>query len=117
MAKGYCVRCKVAVDIRCPEQVRLKNGRDAVQGTCPHCGTKIFKMGKLGDDVNEDLNEYNGWQIVNCKDAHSYWYEGRYDDKGVRVTISRGDLRQLKQVIDSTEVLHTSYTHMKDQGS
>jgi hypothetical protein len=25
----------------------MKNGRPAIQGTCPDCGTKIFKIGKL----------------------------------------------------------------------
>jgi hypothetical protein len=28
-------------------QVTMKNGRPAIQGTCPDCGTKIFKIGKL----------------------------------------------------------------------
>jgi hypothetical protein len=27
--------------------VTMKNGRPAIQGTCPDCGTKIFKIGKL----------------------------------------------------------------------
>jgi uncharacterized protein DUF5679 len=47
MAQGYCVKEKKKVEIKDPQQVKLKNGRDAVQGTCPDCGTKIFKMGKL----------------------------------------------------------------------
>jgi hypothetical protein len=25
----------------------MKNGRPAIQGLCPDCGTKIFKIGKL----------------------------------------------------------------------
>jgi hypothetical protein len=29
------------------QQVTMKNGRAAIQGTCPDCGTKIFKIGKL----------------------------------------------------------------------
>ena len=47
MAQGYCVKEKKKVESKDPQQVKLKNGRDAVQGTCPDCGTKIFKMGKL----------------------------------------------------------------------
>jgi hypothetical protein len=47
MAQGYCVKEKKKVEIKDPQQVKLKNGRDAVQGFCPDCGTKIFKMGKL----------------------------------------------------------------------
>ncbi len=47
MPQGYCVKEKKKVEIKDPQQVKLKNGRDAVQGVCPDCGTKIFKMGKL----------------------------------------------------------------------
>jgi predicted RNA-binding Zn-ribbon protein involved in translation (DUF1610 family) len=47
MTQGYCVKEKKKVEIKDPQQVKLKNGRDAVSGTCPDCGTKIFKMGKL----------------------------------------------------------------------
>ena len=47
MAQGYCVKEKKKVEMKDPQQVKLKNGRDAVHGTCPDCGTKIFKMGKL----------------------------------------------------------------------
>jgi hypothetical protein len=25
---------------------KLKNGRPATQGTCPVCGTKVFRIGK-----------------------------------------------------------------------
>jgi hypothetical protein len=25
----------------------MKNGRPAITGTCPDCGTKIFKIGKM----------------------------------------------------------------------
>jgi hypothetical protein len=35
------------VEIKDPQQVTMKNGRPAIQGTCPDCGTKIFKIGKL----------------------------------------------------------------------
>jgi hypothetical protein len=28
------------------KQITMKNGRPAVQGVCPVCGTKMFKIGK-----------------------------------------------------------------------
>jgi len=34
-------------EIKDPKQVTLKNSSLAVQGTCPVCGTKIFRVGKL----------------------------------------------------------------------
>ncbi|MDP6100527.1 MAG: DUF5679 domain-containing protein [Dehalococcoidia bacterium] len=32
-------------EIRNPERITLKNGRSATRGTCPNCGTKIFRIG------------------------------------------------------------------------
>ena len=45
MATGYCVKCKASREIKDPQQITMKNGRPATQGTCPVCGTKIFKIG------------------------------------------------------------------------
>jgi hypothetical protein len=47
MPEGYCVKERKKVEIKDPEQVTMKNGRPAIKGTCPDCGTKIFKIGKL----------------------------------------------------------------------
>ena len=47
MPTGYCVKERKKVEIQNPTQVTMKNGRPAIQGTCPDCGTKIFKIGKL----------------------------------------------------------------------
>jgi hypothetical protein len=47
MPQGYCVKERKKVEIKDPVQVTMKNGRPAIQGTCPDCGTKIFKIGKL----------------------------------------------------------------------
>jgi len=47
MPEGYCVKEKKKIEIKDPEQVTMKNGRPAVKGTCPDCGTKVFKIGKL----------------------------------------------------------------------
>ncbi|MFM8526641.1 MAG: DUF5679 domain-containing protein [bacterium] len=45
---GYCVKCrKKGVEIQGATQVTMKNGKPAVQGTCPDCGTKIFRIGKM----------------------------------------------------------------------
>ncbi|MCE5191275.1 MAG: DUF5679 domain-containing protein [Actinomycetia bacterium] len=44
--EGYCVKCKAKREIKDPEDITMKNGRPATKGTCPTCGTKIFKIGK-----------------------------------------------------------------------
>src|SRR5438477_350778 len=45
LASGYCVECKALREIKDATQITMKNGRPATQGTCPVCGTKIFKIG------------------------------------------------------------------------
>lgn len=42
---AYCVVCHEKVRIHNPKKVTLKNKRKAIKGTCPHCGTKVYRMG------------------------------------------------------------------------
>jgi DNA-directed RNA polymerase subunit RPC12/RpoP len=44
--QAYCMKCRKKVEMRNPRAVTLKNGRPATQGTCPSCGTKVFRIGK-----------------------------------------------------------------------
>lgn len=46
MATAYCMKCRRKVEIRNPRQIILKNRRPAMQGVCPSCGTKVFRIGK-----------------------------------------------------------------------
>ena len=46
MATMYCVKCREKRDDPNAEQVTMKNGKPALKGTCPVCGTKMFKIGK-----------------------------------------------------------------------
>ena len=43
--QGYCVKCRGKVEMKDAKEVTMKNGKPAVQGFCPSCGTKIFKIG------------------------------------------------------------------------
>jgi len=45
--KAYCMKCRQEREIKDPRQITLKNGRPAVQGTCPVCGGKLFRFGKF----------------------------------------------------------------------
>jgi hypothetical protein len=42
---AYCVKCKAKRDMRDESKITMKNGKPATQGTCPVCGTKMFKIG------------------------------------------------------------------------
>lgn len=51
MTQGYCVKCKKKRDISNEKEVTMKGkggvARRAMTGTCPVCGTKMFRiMGK-----------------------------------------------------------------------
>jgi len=47
MVTAYCVKCRTKRDMKNPKETKLKNGRPAVKGLCPECGTNIFRIGKL----------------------------------------------------------------------
>jgi hypothetical protein len=46
MVEGFCVKCKAKREIQNPTNVTLKNGKPAIKGTCPVCGTTIMIIGK-----------------------------------------------------------------------
>ncbi len=44
MAEGYCVKCKAKREIVSAVEEVMKNGRKAIKGKCPICGTVMFKI-------------------------------------------------------------------------
>ena len=44
MAEGYCVKCKAKKEISEAVEETMKNGRKAIKGKCPTCGTVMFKI-------------------------------------------------------------------------
>jgi hypothetical protein len=42
---AYCVKCKAKREMKNPQSITMKNGKKATQGTCPVCGTKMFRIG------------------------------------------------------------------------
>ncbi|PYI89327.1 MAG: hypothetical protein DME26_01525 [Verrucomicrobia bacterium] len=44
MAEGYCVKCKAKKEIANAVEEVMKNGRKAIKGKCPTCGTVMFKI-------------------------------------------------------------------------
>ncbi len=44
MAEAYCVKCKAKREMKDAKEVKMKNGRKALKGTCPKCGTGMFKI-------------------------------------------------------------------------
>ena len=44
MPEGYCVKCKAKKEIVNAVEETMKNGRKAIKGKCPACGTVMFKI-------------------------------------------------------------------------
>jgi len=48
MAEAYCVKCKKKREMKDEEEVTMKGKggttRRALKGTCPVCGTKMFRI-------------------------------------------------------------------------
>jgi hypothetical protein len=44
--EAYCLKCREKRDMQKPEVVTMKNGKPASAGSCPVCGTRMYKIGK-----------------------------------------------------------------------
>ena len=44
MPEGYCVKCKKKQEMKDSQEVTMKNGRKAVKGKCPACGTRMYRI-------------------------------------------------------------------------
>jgi len=42
--EGYCVKCKSKREISNANEIIMKNGRKAMKGSCPSCGTGMFRI-------------------------------------------------------------------------
>ncbi len=45
MTEAYCVKCKQKREMKDAKEVTMKNGKKATKGTCPVCGTGMYKIG------------------------------------------------------------------------
>jgi len=45
MATMYCVKCRAKKEVANPEKVTMKNGKPAMKGKCPTCGTGMYRIG------------------------------------------------------------------------
>src|SRR6266849_1711758 len=43
--EGYCLKDKRKVEMKDPHPITMKNGKPATVGTCPLCGTKLYRIG------------------------------------------------------------------------
>lgn len=46
MASMYCVKCRAKREDPSAQAVTMKNGKPAMKGKCPVCGTGMYRIGK-----------------------------------------------------------------------
>ena len=46
LMQAYCMKCRTKREMKDSKAITMKNGKPATQGTCPVCGTKMFRIGK-----------------------------------------------------------------------
>ena len=44
--EAYCLKCRTKREMKSPQQVTMKNGKPATKGSCPVCGTQMYRIGK-----------------------------------------------------------------------
>jgi len=44
MTEARCMKCKGPVEMKDGKEITMKNGLKAMKGTCPKCGTKVFRI-------------------------------------------------------------------------
>jgi hypothetical protein len=44
--EAYCLKCREKREMLNAAAVTMKNGKPATQGSCPVCGTRMYKIGK-----------------------------------------------------------------------
>ena len=42
--EAYCVKCKKMTEMKDGQSVTMKNGRKAMKGKCPACGTGLYRI-------------------------------------------------------------------------
>jgi predicted GH43/DUF377 family glycosyl hydrolase len=84
--QAYCVKCRAKKKMRNPESITMNNGKPATQGTCPICGTKMFRIGKSKKVTREEaikikvkkpstLTKYRENPIISPR--RDSWWESR----------------------------------------
>ncbi len=46
LLEAYCVKCRAKRQMKDAKAITMRNGKPATQGTCPNCGTQMFRIGK-----------------------------------------------------------------------
>lgn len=100
--EAYCVKCKQKREILNPEPTFTASGSPASRGTCPVCGSKLYRMGRTEAHAGlepppprpRSTNSRHGKLVIVESPAKARTI-GRYLGKGYQLKASVGHVRDL----------------------
>ncbi|HNT23511.1 MAG TPA: type I DNA topoisomerase [Anaerolineales bacterium] len=107
--EAYCVKCRIKREVQTPQPVFTNNGTPATRGTCPECGTTLFRMGKT--EAHEGMvapakGSHRKGKLVIVESPAKARTVGRFLGKGFTVKASVGHVRDLLRSQISVDVDH-----------
>ncbi|MBN1953501.1 MAG: type I DNA topoisomerase [Anaerolineae bacterium] len=103
---AYCVRCREKREIQEPAAVFVGQGRPATRGTCPVCGTQLFRMGAtpLHQGLEPPPPPAPSGRLVVVESPAKARTVGRFLGKQYTVCASVGHVRDLLRSSISVDV-------------
>ena len=103
---AYCVRCREKRPLKDPEPVFTAGGRPATRGTCPVCGTTLFRMGATPahEGMDPPPPPKPEGRLVIVESPAKARTVGRFLGKGYTVRASVGHVRDLLRSSMSVDV-------------
>ncbi len=96
--EAYCVKCRTKREIKDPQPVFNANATPATRGTCPVCGTSLFRMGKTPAHAGMTAPKRGAnrkGKLVIVESPAKARTVGRFLGKGFTVKASVGHVRDL----------------------
>jgi len=107
--EAYCVKCRTKREITDPQPVFTGNGTPATRGTCPVCGTTLFRMGNTpahAGMIAPKKGDNRKGKLVIVESPAKARTVGRFLGKGFTVKASVGHVRDLLHSQLSVDVEH-----------
>jgi DNA topoisomerase-1 len=107
--EAYCVKCRTKREITDPQPVFTNNGTPATRGSCPVCGTTLFRMGNTPAHegmIAPKKGDNRKGKLVIVESPAKARTVGRFLGKGFTVKASVGHVRDLLHSQLSVDVEH-----------